>query len=1470
MIRMKARRSRSFQTPRWCFNPLEPRILLAGDAAVAMESTAATFPTADSPAAEFSADQHLSETTQLVFVAPDIADIDRIVDPTLSDSELVLLNADESLIDQISSVLRARANVASVHIITHGDAGRLQLGAELITHESLDRHADQIRGWSASLTKNADVLIYGCNAAAGTEGQKFIARLALLSGADVAASVDVTGNDRRGGDWDLEFSIGAIESSLALNLACQQQFDGILPITIQAAGVTNEEQMLLQIGGTTVAAFDNIGGDAYGGIFETYTFNADGVSADDVRIVFTNDLFDQANGIDRNLRVDKITIDSVDYQTEHPTVYSTGTWLPADGIVAGFRQSEYLHTDGYFQFAELTPNEGSVITIQAYGSEGPENMELRIDGTVVQTWNAVGTTSQTFFYTASDTISPSQVQVAFTNDLWDPANGIDQNLIVDSISIDGQIYQTEDPSVFSTGSWRIEDGIVPGYRESEVLNTNGYFQYSDGTPNTGSQIIVRASGNEGDENMSLQIDGSTVASWTAVGTSAQAFAFTAADTVTADQIRVVFTNDQYNPAAGIDRNLIVDRITVDGVDYETEHPSVYSTGSWLPEDGIVPGFRESEVLNSNGYFQYSSDVTNDPGSLSFVDSVVIVDESTATINLTVQRTDGSDGTVTVDFATVAATATQDEDFVGDSGTLTFVEGETSQSITLTLLPDVIDEADEEFSVVLSNVTGGATLANTTAIITILDDDGPIAPGTLSVSPRVATAGESTPQVSFVVTRSNGSDGVVTVDYATTDATAIAGSDYTFASGTLTFDAGETSKTVDVLILPDSDDESDETFVLTLSNATGGSVLGNDAATGIILDDDQPTLNGSPLFAYQDHLYLLGSATSTWGDAQFEASSLGGNLVTINDAAEEDWLKQTFGSQAFWIGLRENLGTSTYQWVSGEAVTYTNWAAGQPDNQSAQDFAVMNWESTGQWADVRDIYPAIGIIEIGSDVVNGGPVVPNGTGFETELIASGLIQPVAFEEAADGRIFVIEKAGLVRVIENGQLLSTPFLDINEEVNNVRDRGMIGLALDPDFSQNGHVYLQYSVELDPANPDLDDFNTPAGGRLIRVTASAADPNVADPTSRVVIQDGHQSSHATHSVGDIDFDNAGNLIFTWGDGGFDPALRLASQDPASPQGKLFRIDPVTFEGLSGNPYYDSSDPQSIQSRVWAIGVRNSWKIHVDRPTGDIYIGEVTDSGPEEINVMRADGSTILNYGWPYYEDTNRTPYGTVPPNFVYESAFVALPHTDVGGGDAIVGGALHRGSIYPDVYDGRYFFGNFNQGILYTADQSGDFQQFGDTGDYAGAVEIRVGSDGHIWIMSLFDGTINRLVYNGQGGDNTDPAALVAASLTAGSDPLSVTLDASASTDAEGDSLLYAWDFDSDGVIDQTGAVVAHTFTGAGRDVVTLIVSDGRGGSDTRTVEIDVLSTIPADGNVALGRAAIQSATDGRAIASRAVDG
>lgn len=1291
-------------------------------------------------------------TKSLIIIAADVPDLDRLVSEIGSHHEMIVLDPMRPGLDQISDALRYHQGLQALHVISHGRSGAIQIGNTMVDLEALERNPATVSGWSKSLSTGADVLLYGCHVGEGVVGERFIRRLSQLTGADVAASTDVTGTAKWGGDWDLERSVGRIESRLVITRDIREHYDGILPIVISAAGSTNTEQMELQIDGQTVATFDNIAGDASTSVFADYTYNVDGLSPDQIRVVFTNDLIDPITGADRNLRIDKITVDSVPYETESPVVYSTGTWSPADGLVPGFRESEYLHADGYFQYAGVSGDVGSRVQIQVAGSTGLEDVDLLVDGNVVRSWSAIGQQPTTLSYISPTPLNASQIEVAFTNDAFDPATGTDNNLIVDSIEIDSAVFETESPLVFSSGSWQASDGIVPGFRGSEYLNTNGVFRYFEPKVGQGSTVTVFAAGSEGDEEMVLLIKDEVVARWENVASTSTAYSFTSNQSVAADDVRVRLSNDSYDPVNGIDRNLIVDRIEIDGEVYQTEDPSVFSTGTWLPDDGVAPGFRESEWLHANGDFQYAGQPVVGGGVLS-IETEVFVSEQETTVQIPVFRTGDLSGVVSVDF-TVSSNDADSYDFGTYSGTITFVSGQAEQAIAIPLGDDNVDEPSE-------------------------------------------------------------------------------------------------------------------TLQVTLSNPTGTGLIGSAVGEIRILDDDQATLAGQPLFQRDGHLYLLTSASIGWSAAQLEAEALGGNLVTINDAAEESWLRSTFGTQAFWIGLNDIDEEGVFEWSSGEPVTYTNWAPGKPNSNGNEDFVEMNFDSaTGGWNDNQDPFTHFGIIEIGSPI-NDDPLVPNGTGFATELIADGLNQPISFAEAADGRIFVAEKEGRVIVIENGQVAET-FLDINEEVNSHHDRGLLGIALDPDFVNNGYVYIQYSVELDPENPDAPDFNSPAGGRLVRYTESASDANKADLSSRLVIQDGHQLSHATHSVGDIDFDNDGNLILTWGDGGFDNDLRMAAQDPTSPQGKLFRIDPVTFQGVPDNPFYDPNDPGSIQSRVWALGVRNSWKLTVDRDTGDVYIGEVTDEGPEEINVLRAVGPSELNFGWPYFEGDNRTSYGTLPPNFQYDPAFIELPHTNLGSGDSILGGAVFRGDAYPDVYDGRYFFGNFNQGTLYSADAGGNYQPFGQNGDYQGIVDLQLGSDGHLWALSVFSGELRRIVYQTPGSGNTDPTAIATSTATAGVEVVSPQLDALSSSDADGDTLLYTWDFDSDGQVDQLGATVQTLYDGLGRTTSTLLVSDGRGGTDTDLVEIDVVSSPAAQNNLAFGRPATQSGSTAGAIASRAVDG
>jgi hypothetical protein len=167
-------------------------------------------------------------------------------------------------------------------------------------------------------------------------------------------------------------------------------------------------------------------------------------------------------------------------------------------------------------------------------------------------------------------------------------------------------YETEAANVYSTGSWLAEDGIVAGFGRGDTLATNGYFQYADTPVEDGSTLAIFARGERGEETMQLVIDGQTVATYLDLGAGGQVIVYNSPTQLAIEDIRLTFTNDLWQPQLGIDRNLIVDKVVLDGVTYETEAASVFSTGMWRPEDGITSGFGRGDTLATNGYIQYAA------------------------------------------------------------------------------------------------------------------------------------------------------------------------------------------------------------------------------------------------------------------------------------------------------------------------------------------------------------------------------------------------------------------------------------------------------------------------------------------------------------------------------------------------------------------------------------------------------------------------------------------------------------------------------------------------------------------------------------------------------------------------------------------------------------------------------------------------------------------------------------------------
>ena len=231
-------------------------------------------------------------------------------------------------------------------------------------------------------------------------------------------------------------------------------------------------------------------------------------------------------------------------------------------------------------------------------------------------------------------------------------------------------------------------------------------------------------------------------------------------------------------------------------------------------------------------------VDNDvAGTLQFSAATYRVSEAGPTATITVKRTGGTASGVIVHYATSDGTATAGTDYTIKSGTLTFGAGQTSKTFTIPIIKDTFHEPNETVNLALSSPTGGALLgAQATAVLTIVDNDPA---GTVQFSAATYRVSEAGSAATIIVKRTGGTASGVTVDYATSDGTATAGTDYTTKSGTLTFGAGQTSKTFTIPIINDTLHEPNETMNLALSNPTGGALLGTQRIAFLtIVDNDR--------------------------------------------------------------------------------------------------------------------------------------------------------------------------------------------------------------------------------------------------------------------------------------------------------------------------------------------------------------------------------------------------------------------------------------------------------------------------------------------------------------------------------------------------------------------------------------------------------------------------------------------------------
>lgn len=527
-----------------------------------------------------------------------------------------------------------------------------------------------------------------------------------------------------------------------------------------------------------------------------------------------------------------------------------------------------------------------------------------------------------------------------------------------------------------------------------------------------------------------------------------------------------------------------------------------------------------------------------------------------------------------------------------------------------------------------------------------------------------------------------------------------------------------------------------------------------------------------------------------------------------------------------------------------------------------------------------------------------------TGFITETVVSNLAGPTTIAFAEDGRIFIGQKDGRVRVFENGVLLPTPFIDLTAEVNNYWDRGLLGIALHPDFPTIPYVYLLYTYDPPEA---VDDGTGARVSRLLRVSADPNNTNIYLPGSEVVllgtnstyqnignpnssannnppscyqnneyVQDCIASDSPSHSIGTVVFGMDGSLLISSGDGAHFNTVdvrALQALDLNSLNGKILRINPLTGEGYPSNPFYNG-DPNSNQSKVYSYGLRNPFRTTVHPSTGEIYIGDVGWGSWEEINT-----GIGKNFGWPCYEGRDggiSRQNGSYRNNSQTAATCAALYNQGVAAVQAplyaydhsndsssVQAGSFYFGIAYPSEYYNALFIADYNgDWIQYLTNITNTPTKFdfgidvtpnAQSGPSGGIVHLISGPDTNLYYVTYYGPTLNtsevrRIRY--VDGGNTPPTAKANANITSGYAPLTINFSSTGTFDPDADVLTYDWDF-GDGNTD-SGQNVSHTYTTSGEYTATLTVTDSSdaSGTDTVTITIGNLEPVasissPADG-------------------------
>ncbi|GCL43650.1 DUF4347 domain-containing protein [Dolichospermum planctonicum] len=1067
-------------------------------------------------------------TKTVVFIDPNVTDWQNLVNGVEPGSLVFIIDQTRDGIRQITDKLAALTDIDSVQIISHGGEGSLSLGSTQLNSATLNSYSSQLQQWGQSLTTTGDILLYGCDVAGGVIGKAFVQQISQLTGADVAASDDLTGSAALGGDWLLEYATGLIEAPLALQIQAMEAYTAVLPNTTlfapyvdvtlwptpdiaaisQATGVKifnlafiNEDSLTAGVKGVwggystydpgtgwykdKITALRAIGGDvifgfggaigteiaqaattvaqaqtAYKTIIDTY-----GANNGTIRLNFDIEGAAVADSTSNNRRNQALYQLQQSYASQGinisvsltlpvlPTgLDSSGLNIVQSALTAGVKL-DYVNvmamdygdsaapittqkTMGYYAIQAAQSTEAQIKTAyqnigvtltdaQAWAKIGvtpmigvndvPTEKFTQADATQLADFaNTVGMGMTSFWSINRDQPSPAgggplyqysnipQQTYEFSQIFFNATNNITPPTITLAVSPSSVLENGPNNLIYTfTRTEATTNALTVNYG---VTGTADSSDYTGATPGTGKTITFAAGAStatltidptgdstpESDETVVLTLASGT--GYTVGTTTAVTGTITNDDVVASPSITLavspssVLENGTTNLIYTFTRTKATTNAltvnygvtgTADSSDYTGATPGTGKTITFAagastatltidPTGDSTPESNETVVLtlaSGTGYTvgtttTVTGTITNDdivasPSITLAVSPGSVLEDGTANLIYTFTRTGTTTNALTVNYG-VAGTAIFNNDytqigavgFTPTTGTITFAAGSSTKTLTIDPTGDSTVESNETVALTLTTGTG-YTIGTTTAVTgTITNDDVVASPSiTLAVSPS-SVLENGTTNLIYTFTRTGATTNALTVNYNVAgtatfnnDYTQIGAATFTATTGTITFAAGSSTKTLTIDPTADTTVESNETVALTLTTGTGYTIGTTTAVTGTITNDDTTgplTLTGDAtsnnLVGGSGNDTFLGmggndTLTGGLGADRFRFNSPSDGMDTITDFSKADGDKiELFGigfNSLVWTdGVSNALAPSVFS-VGTSANSWTN-------------------------------------------------------------------------------------------------------------------------------------------------------------------------------------------------------------------------------------------------------------------------------------------------------------------------------------------------------------------------------------------------------------------------------------------------------------------------------------------------------------------------------------------------------------------